>query len=61
MKNFTYKGFFVMFDVVPHSGRVNVTADNDYQTIREAYIGYTRAEIRANVKQLINETLGVTQ
>ena len=61
MKNFTYKGFFVMFDVVPHSGRVNVTADNDCQTIREAYIGYTRAEIRANVKQLINETLGGKQ
>lgn len=55
MKDFTYKGFFVMFDVVAHSGRVNVTADNDRQTIRESYIGYTRAEIRAKVKQLISE------
>ena len=61
MKNFTYKGFYIMFDVVPHNGRVNMTADNDRETIREAYMGYTRAEIRANVKQLINETLGVKQ
>ena len=57
MANFTYKGFFVMFDTVPHNGRVNVTADNDRETLRQSYIGYTRAEIRANVKQLINETL----
>jgi len=61
MANFTYKGFFVMFDVVPHNGRVNVTADNDRETLRQSYIGYTRAEIRANIKQLINDTLGVTQ
>ena len=58
MANFTYKGFFVMFDVVPHNGRVNVTADNDRQTLRQSYMGYTRAEIRANIKQLINDTLG---
>ena len=58
MKNFTYKGFYIIFDVVPHNGRVNMTAVNDRETICEAYIGYTRAEIRANVKQLINETLG---
>ena len=57
MANFTYKGFFVMFDVVPYNGRVNVTADNDSQTLRQSYIGYTRAEIRASIKQLINETL----
>ena len=55
MKNFTYKGFYVMFDVVPYNGRVNMTADNDREIIREAYIGYTRAEIRAKVKQLIDE------
>ena len=55
MKNFTYKGFYVMFDVVPNSGRINMTADNDRETIREAYMGYTRAEIRAKVKQLIDE------
>jgi len=61
MKNFTYKGFYIMFDVVPHNGRVNMTADNDREIIREAYIGYTRAEIRANIKQLINETLGGKQ
>lgn len=55
MKNFTYKGFFVMFDVVPHNGRVNMAADNDFVTLRQSYIGYTRAEIRASVKQLIDE------
>ena len=44
-----------MFDVVPHNGRVNMTADNDRETLREAYVGYTRAEIRAKVKQLIDE------
>jgi hypothetical protein len=55
MNNFTYKGFYVMFDVVPHNGRINMTADNDRETIREAYMGYTRAEIRAKVKQLIDE------
>lgn len=55
MKNFTYKGFCVIFDVVPHNGRVNMTADNDRETVRKAYMGYTRAEIRAKVKQLIDE------
>ena len=61
MSNFTYKGFFVMFDVVPHNGRVNVTADNDRETLRQSYIGYTRAEIRASIKQLINEAVGGAQ
>lgn len=55
MKNFTYKGFYIMFDVVQHNGWVKVTADNDSQIIRKSYVGYTRAEIRAKVKQLINE------
>lgn len=55
MKNFTYKGFLVMFDVVPHNGRVNMAADNDCMTLRQSYIGYTQREIRASVKQLINE------
>ena len=58
MKNvayFTYKGFFVMLDYVPHNGRVNVTADNDHQVIRQSYMGYTTSEIRASVKQLIDE------
>lgn len=55
MENFTYKGFFVMFDVVQHNGRVNVTADDDTQVIRKSYIGYTRSEIRTKVKQLIDE------
>ena len=61
MSDFTYKGFFVMFDVVSHNGRVNVTADNDRETLRQSYMGYTRAEIRANIKQLINDTLGGAQ
>lgn len=55
MKSFTYKGFYVMFEVIPHNGRVNVTADNDAITLRESYFGYTRADIRASIKRLISE------
>ena len=52
MKNFDYKGYFVMLEK-QHNGSIRCVASNDYDSIRVVFYDYTMAEITKKIKSHI--------
>jgi len=53
MKNFFYKGYFVMMER-QHNGSIRTVADNDKDTIRQVFYDYPLSYIVKKIKQDIN-------
>jgi hypothetical protein len=53
MKNFEYKGYFVMMEK-QHNGSIRTVADNDRDTIRQVFYDYPMTYIMRKIKKDIN-------
>jgi hypothetical protein len=49
MKNFEYKGYFVMLEK-QHNGSIHAVADNDRDRFRIAFYDYPMSEIKTRIK-----------
>jgi hypothetical protein len=49
MKNFDYKGYFVMFEM-QHNGSIRAVADNDSDRFGMVFYDYTMAQIKERMK-----------
>lgn len=53
MKNFEYKGYFVILER-QHNGSIRTVADNDKDTIRQVFYDYPMSYIIKKIKRDIN-------
>jgi hypothetical protein len=49
MKNFDYKGYFVMLEK-QHNGSIRAVADNDSDRFHIAFYDYSMSEIKSRIK-----------
>jgi hypothetical protein len=56
MKNFEYKGYFVILER-QHNGSIRTVADNDSDTIRQVFYDYPLSYVYAKIKRDINYRL----
>lgn len=59
-KTFNYRGFFVMYERQQHNGALTFCAvDDSDNRIKRAFYGYTVAQAKQEIKNLIKQARGI--